>query len=153
MSTHNIRFYGEIAKVILELSPYTQSVLLHFWKCLRFVSLVLKFFMLELLTFSGFPQALENMEMAEKNSMHGKIMEFENKWKTMKKSWVLAWDGFLDISITQIFSRLLCSLEHLKRKFVILEQSTPKTSLLHHKTKVFILIKIIWSTYFFLPSI
>ena len=39
---------------------------------------------------SGFPQALEiieNLEITRKSSMHGIIMEFEEIWIIMEKSW------------------------------------------------------------------
>ena len=39
---------------------------------------------------TGFPQALEimkNLENHQKSSMYGKIMEFEETWIIMEKSW------------------------------------------------------------------
>ena len=47
-------------------------------------------------------------------------------WKLMKNHGILAWDGFLDVNITQIF---LARSTSKKEQFVILEQSASKTSL------------------------
>ena len=49
--------------------------------------------------------------------------------KSWKNHGILAWDGFLDVNITQNFLARFAHLDILKEQFVILEQSTPKTSL------------------------
>ena len=78
---------------------------------------------------------------------HGKWLKenpcMEKSWnlKINEKSWNFGRDGFLDVSIIQIFLAHFAPLTILKS--LIFQQSNQKPSFLHHKTRIFTLIQLL----------